>query len=151
MVPHSDQLKALEPLPADVPLVAIAGEITITTDLFGSALNAISTGPGGLWDDGGTGSCQSPQRSPKRRATPGMIGRARTKHHRELRLSSYRRSHSLERGRGRWSRLTAHPCHARLTRTTDLRWQADILGAIKPAAQALRLGALPRVAAASEP
>lgn len=140
MVPHSNQLKVLAALPPQIPLVAIAGEITITTDLFGSGLNAISTGAGGVFNDGDA-VVPVPSALAEAQSSPG--------HDRRGAKSIVVNCGSVPINLAvPWSLETialkapAPPVSCwHLTETTDSRWQSDITAAIQPAAQALSLRA----------
>lgn len=140
MVPGSKQLTSLPPLPSQIPLVAVAGEITITTDLFGSALNAIGTGLGGLWDDG-DGIVPVSSALAEAQTSPGHDRPGATSI--TVNCGSVPINEAIP-----WSAATialkapAPPVTCwHLTETTDSQWQTDITEAIKPAAQALSLRA----------
>jgi pimeloyl-ACP methyl ester carboxylesterase len=140
MVPQTGQVLKLAPLPSQVPLVAIAGEIAITTDLFGSALNAISTGAGGFYDDGDivvpVDSALAEAESSPGHDRPGAKSII-------VNCGSVPINLAAVWGAATYAmKAPAPPVSCwHLTETTDPRWQTDITAAIKPAAQALSLRA----------
>lgn len=140
MVPDSNDLRALPLLPIAIPVDAIAGKVTFTTDLFGSSLNLISGGLGGLGDDGDlvvpTASALADASSGKLHAGPGSGS-----------ITINCGSIPIDQ-LGIWGPVSlalkapAPPVTCwHLTETTNSTWQNGITAAINSAAQALSLRA----------
>ena len=138
MLPGSSELANLAPLPAQIPLVAIAGKISFTADLFGSVLNRLNSGLGGEWD-GGDGivpvsSALAEAQSSAGHDWPGA--KSITVNCGSIPLQEITA----------WTAATAAlkapappvTCW-HLTETTDPAWQADVVSAIQPVAKALSL------------
>ena len=137
MVPGSSELAQLPLLPASIPVDAIAGQVTFTTNLFGSVLGGISTF---VKDDGDlvvpVTSALADARQGALHAGPGANSTTVDCGSVPLELLD------------EWSaasaalKAPAPPVTCwHLSETTDSRWQADIIAAIRPASQALSLRA----------
>jgi pimeloyl-ACP methyl ester carboxylesterase len=138
MLPGSTELANLAPLPAQIPLVAIAGKISFTADLFGSVFNRLNSGLGGEWD-GGDGIVPVSSALAEAQSSAG--------HDRPRAKSITVNCGSIPlKEITAWTAATAAlrapappvTCW-HLTETTDPAWQADVVSAIQPVAKALSL------------
>jgi len=140
MAPSSGDLAALPLLPASIPVDAIAGDITFTTNLFGSVLNAVSPGFGGVGDDG---DIVVPVASALADAEHGTLHAGPGANSTTVNCGSIPLNNIVAWGAAsKVLKATVLPVTCwHLTETTDSVWQRDIIAAIQPAASALNLRA----------
>lgn len=133
MIAGSSELANLAPLPASIPVDAIAGEITFTASLFGSAFGGIN---GGITDDGDIAVpvASALAEAPSGTAHAGPGAKSTTINCGSIPIDQI----------GAWSAVSlaakapAPPVTCwHLTETTNPVWQGDITAAIQPAAHAL--------------